>query len=65
MHTKVQDLTIEELRTIISDSIKDVMGDLIEDIAALSSKEYISSIEEARRDYKEGRTKKFEEVIDV
>jgi len=54
---KVQDLTIDELRTIISDTVKDTVGDLIEDIVALSSKEYISSVKEARKDYKEGRTK--------
>lgn len=63
MTTKVQDLTIDELRTIISDTVKDTVGDLIEDIVALSSKEYVDSVKEARKDYKEGRTKKFDEVF--
>lgn len=63
MPTKVQDLTIDELRTIISDTVKDAVSDLIEDIVALSSKEFVSSVKEARKDYKEGRTKTFDEVF--
>ena len=63
MSTKVQDLTIDELRIIISDTVKDTVGDMIEDIIALSNKEYIDSVKEARKDYKAGRTKKFEEVL--
>jgi hypothetical protein len=63
MNTKVQDLTIDELKTIISDTVKDTVGDMIEDIIALSSKEYIDSVKEARKDYKAGRTKKFEDVL--
>jgi len=41
------------------------MEDLIEDILALSSDEYLRSIEEARKDYKEGRKRYFEEIFDV
>lgn len=65
MEMKVKDLTIEELRTLISDTVKETMEDLIEDMLALSSEEYLRSIEEARRDYKEGRVKYFEEIFDV
>ena len=62
---RIKDLTIEEFRTLISDAIKDSLEDLIEDIAALTSKEYLKSIGEARRDYREGRIKKLEEVSGV
>jgi len=65
METKVKDLTVEELRTLISTIIKDTLDDLIEDIQALSSEEYLRSIEEARKNYKEGRVKHFEEIFDV
>ena len=65
MVTKVRDLTVEELRALISSAVKDALEDLVEDLLALSSKEYIRSVEEARRDYKEGRVKRFEEVFDV
>ncbi len=65
MGTEVKDLTVEELRTLISTTIKDTLGELIEDLLALSSEEYLRSIEEARMDYKEGRLKRLEEIFDV
>jgi len=65
MEMKVKDLTVRELKSLISDTIKESFEDLIEDIVALSSEEYLRSIEEARTDYKEGRIKYFEEISDV
>jgi hypothetical protein len=65
METKVKDLTVEELQSLISDTIKSTLEDLIEDMLALSSDEYLQSIEEARKDYKEGRIKYLEDIIDV
>ena len=62
---KVKDLTVGDLKSLISDTVKNVMEDLIEDMLALSSDEYLRSIEEARRDYNEGRVKYFEEVFDA
>ena len=62
---KVKDLTVGDLKSLISDTVENVMEDLIEDMLALSSDEYLRSIEEARRDYKEGRVKNFEEVFDA
>jgi hypothetical protein len=41
------------------------LEDLIEDIQALSSDEYLRSIEEARNDYKEGKVKYLEDVFKV
>ena len=65
METKVKDLTIGELRSLISDTVKEAMEDLVEDILALSSPQYLRSIEEARKDYKEGKVKSLEELFDV
>ena len=65
MEMKVKDLTVGELKSLISDTIKESLEDLIEDIVALSSDEYLRSIEEARSDYKRGRIKYFEEISDV
>ena len=65
MEMKVKDLTVGELKSLISDTIKDSLEDLIEDIVALSSEEYLRSIEEARTDYKKGRIKYLEEISDV
>ena len=65
MEMKVKDLTVGELKSLISDAVKEGLEDLIEDIVALSSDEYLRSIEEARTDYKEGRIKHLEEISDV
>ncbi len=60
--TKLRDLTVEEFKTLISDTIRESMEDLLEDLTALSSKEYLTSIREARGDYKHGRAKSLEEI---
>ncbi len=65
METKVKDLTVVEFRSLMSDTVRGAMEDLIEDILALSSDEYLRSIEEARTDYKEGKVKYLEEIFDV
>ena len=65
IETKVKDLTVVELHSLISDTVKETMEDFIEDILALSSDDYLHSINEARSDYKEGRVKNFEEIFDV
>ena len=65
METKVKDLTVEELQSLISGTIKSTLEDLIEDMLALSSDEYLQSIEEARKDYKEGKIKYLEDILDV
>jgi len=65
METKVKDLTVGELQSLISDTVREAMEDLIEDLLALSSDEYLRSIEEARSDYKAGKVKYLEELVDV
>jgi len=63
--SKIADLTVEEFKSLITEAFREIMEELSEDIAALSSDEYLNSIEEARKDYQSGRVKKFEEVFDV
>ena len=65
IETKVKDLTVMELHSLISDTVKETMEDLIEDMLALSSDDYLYSINEARNDYNEGRVKNFEEIFNV
>lgn len=65
MDIKVRDLSIDEFQSLISNTIKETMEDIIEDLLALSSDKYINSIREARNDYKQGRVKNLEDVIDV
>jgi hypothetical protein len=49
------ELTIGELKGIISQIVKETMEEVIENMTALSSEAYINSIKEAREDYKAGR----------
>ena len=63
--SKIADLTVEEFKSLMAETFREIMAELSEDIAALSSGEYLNSIEEARKDYQSGRVKKFEEVFDV
>ena len=65
IETKVKDLTVVELHSLISDTVKETMEDLIEDILALSSDEYLHSINEARTDYEDGKVKSFDEVLQI
>jgi hypothetical protein len=50
---------------LISDTVRASMEDALGDMVAFSSEEYLHSIKEARKDYKEGRVKQFEEGFDV
>ena len=65
METRVKDLTVGELQSLITDTIKSALEDVLDDIAALSSDEYLQSIEEARNDYKTGNMKRLEDLFDV
>jgi len=59
----LKDLKVEELKKLITITVREVMEDFLEDIQALSSPEYLNSIKKAREDYKRGRVKRFEEVF--
>ena len=63
MNTKISDLTIDELKDLISKNVQETMEDYLEDLKALSSKDYINSVKEAREDYKAGNYKNFDEAF--
>ncbi|TFG05139.1 MAG: hypothetical protein EU536_02865 [Promethearchaeota archaeon] len=65
MEPKVKDLTVKEFRTLISETVKEILEDIIEDFLALASEQFIKSIEEARTDYKERKVKHLEEMLDA
>ena len=52
-------------RSLITDTIKGALEDVLEDIAALSSDEYLQSIEEARNDYQTGKVKRLDDIFEV
>ena len=63
MTVKVKDLTIEELQKIIFETVNEAIEEKLEDLMALASDEYLKSIEEARKEYKEGKVTKLEELL--
>lgn len=62
MGSKIQDLTTDELRELIQETVSETMSDMMEDWLALNSREYVQSIEEARKDYAAGRVTPLEDL---
>ncbi|HII94422.1 MAG TPA: hypothetical protein HA367_01575 [Candidatus Methanofastidiosum sp.] len=65
MGTQIKDLTVDEFLLLLLDTLKEVLEDLKEDILALSSQGYIDSIKESRKEYKEGKFKNLEDILNV
>lgn len=63
--TKLNELTVAEFKLLISESVKDVIENLLEDIEASQSKSYLDSIREAREDYKAGRLTSLDDIENV
>jgi hypothetical protein len=59
MEKKIADLTVSEFQLLINQTVHKVFEEISEDILALSNPGYLESIEEARKDFKEGKTKTF------
>ena len=65
MEVRIKDLTVDELRALISKTVRRAVEDLLEDALASGSKNYLKSIEQARRDYRAGRVKELKDVLHV
>jgi len=65
MEKKVKDLTIQELKDLVSGIVKETMEEFIEDMLVLASKDYLLAIEEAKGDDKGGRVKQIDEPFDA
>lgn len=65
METKVSNLTVNELKELISDVVEEKIEDVIEDIKSLLDIEYLKSIEEARKEYKEGKITSIDDILNV
>jgi len=64
MASEVKDMTVDALREMIQETVRQTMEDYLEDLQALASPIYIASIEEAREDSRQGRTVRLGDVID-
>jgi hypothetical protein len=65
MEKKISDLTVNEFQNLVHQTVYKAFEDVAEDILALSSPDYLNSIEEARDNFKKGKTKTFDEVFHV
>ncbi len=57
MADKIKDLSVDELKKIISTTVEESVEEIMEDILSASSKKYIDSIADARSEYKIGKCK--------
>ncbi|MCL6097834.1 MAG: hypothetical protein M1391_04590 [Bacteroidetes bacterium] len=64
-NTKLGELTIAELKEIISESVVESIQDYFENLEALSSNGYLKSIKEAREEYRAGKTVNLEDLDNV
>ena len=60
--SKINELTVKEFKELISESIREILENIIEDREASSSKNYIDSIKESREQYKAGNISSLDDV---
>ncbi|HEV2853172.1 MAG TPA: hypothetical protein VHC97_10245 [Thermoanaerobaculia bacterium] len=59
----VKDMSVDDLREIIEETVRRTLESYVEDLQALSSASYLDSIQEAREDYRHGRTVPLEDLL--
>lgn len=57
MSVKIKDLSVDELKKLISATVEESVEDIMEDILSASSRKYIESVADARNEYKTGKCK--------
>ena len=63
MATYVRDMSSDDLREMIEDTVRRTLENYLEDLQALSSSSYLDSIAEAREDNRQGRTVPLEDLM--
>lgn len=59
----VKDMSVDDLREMIEDTVRRILENHVEDLQAISSASYLDSIQEAREDYRQGRTVPLEDIL--
>lgn len=59
----VKDMSVDDLREMIEETVRRTLENYVEDLQALSSASYTDSIQEAREDYRHGRTIPIEDLL--
>ncbi|HMS64118.1 MAG TPA: hypothetical protein PKD83_02560 [Ignavibacteria bacterium] len=65
METKVSNLTVNELKDLISNVVEEKIEDAIEELKSMLDLDYIKSIEEARKEYSDGKVTDIEDILNV
>lgn len=65
MATHVSELSIEEFKELISESVRTSFEDMLEDYTAMGRPEFLRSIAEAREQYKRGDVTPLEQLSGV
>ncbi|HRJ99526.1 MAG TPA: hypothetical protein PL089_07925 [Ignavibacteria bacterium] len=65
METKVSELTVSQLKELISTIVQEKIEDTIEDLKSLTDEGYIQSIKESRAEYKAGMVTDIDDILDA
>jgi len=63
MNEKVNDLTVDELKDLISNVVQEKLDDMLEDVKLMLDSEYVNSIKEAREEYKQGKVTSIDDIL--
>ena len=62
MEKTLENMTGDELKSLIQDTVKETIEDYMEDLTALLSENYKQSVKEAREEYNSGETIPLEDI---
>ncbi|MEO6695315.1 MAG: hypothetical protein ABIY50_00305 [Ignavibacteria bacterium] len=65
MEAKVSDLTVNELKDIISGVVQEKVEDILEDLKLILDSDFKKSIDEERIEYKEGKVTSIDDILNV
>ncbi|MBI5727179.1 MAG: hypothetical protein HY965_04970 [Ignavibacteriales bacterium] len=63
MNEKVNELTVDELKDLISNVVQEKLDDMLEDVKLMLDSEYVNSIKEARKEYKQGKVTSIDDIL--
>jgi predicted nucleotide-binding protein (sugar kinase/HSP70/actin superfamily) len=63
LKSKISELTVEELKALITESVKEAVEEALENFEAISSNSYLNSVKESREEYKKGDFQKLGDVL--
>jgi hypothetical protein len=62
LKSNISELTIEELKTLINESVKEAVEEALENFEAISSSGFLRSVKESREEYKKGDFQKLGDI---